>query len=144
MTWFDLTQPLHEGVPHSAALPGVEIETLRCVAEDGATVQRVSVPTHVGTHVDAPRHFVPDGPTIDDLPLDRFAGEGVVLDLERDEAGEISREDFEAAAAAVGGIQDGDIVLVRTGWGATYEDHEAYQRYPWLAPRSVTCSSPGT
>ncbi len=133
MTWQDLTQPIHGDIPHSAALPDPEIETLRDVETDGANVQRLSLPTHVGTHVDAPRHFVPGGATIDEIPLDRFAGEGVVLDLARDEPGEISLAEFDAAAAEVGGIQQGDIVLVRTGWGANFEDHDAYQRYPWLA-----------
>jgi len=134
MTWYDLTQPFHADMPHSMSLPSPEFETLRRVETDGANVQRYGAPTHVGTHVDAPRHFVSGGDTIDDLPVERFAGPCVVLDLERDEAGEIPLAAVEAAAEAAGGVREGDIVLVRTGWGAEFDDHEAYQRYPWLAP----------
>jgi arylformamidase len=133
MAWYDLTQPFHPEIPHSVALPSPELETLRTVEDGGAHVQRYSAATHVGTHVDAPLHFVPDGTTIDDLPLDRFAGAGVVLDLERDEPGEISLAAVQAAAAEAGGLEPGDIVLVRTGWGRHYDDADAYQRYPWLA-----------
>lgn len=131
--WFDLTQPFHPEIPHSTSLPSPELETLSRVEEDGANVQRYAAPTHVGTHVDAPRHFVPGGATIDELPLEQFAGPGVVLDLGRDEPGEIPLDDVQAAADSAGGVSQGDIVCVRTGWGATFDDHEAYQRYPWLA-----------
>lgn len=133
MTWYDLTQPFHAEMPHSASLPSPDMTTLRRVDEDGVNVQRYSAPTHVGTHVDAPRHFVPGGSTIDDYPLDKFTGSGVVLDLERETAGEIPLRAVEEAAEELGGIRAGDIVLIRTGWGRRFDDHESYQRYPWLA-----------
>jgi len=40
---------------------------------------------HTGTHLDAPFHFVPDGLTIDQLPLEIFIGPAVVcaVDAER-------------------------------------------------------------
>lgn len=133
MTWHDLTQPFHGDMPHSAGVPSPEMTSLRHVEEDGVNVQQYGAPTHVGTHVDAPRHFVPDGATIDEYPLDKFAGSGIVLDLERESADEIPLSAVEAAAAEVGGIRAGDIVFMRTGWGRRFEDHEAYRRYPWLA-----------
>ncbi|WP_336135200.1 cyclase family protein [Natronomonas amylolytica] len=133
MTWHDLTQPFHEEIPGSPALPAPEVETLRRVEDDGMNVQRYSAPTHVGTHVDAPRHFVPDGPTIDEYPLDRFAGPGVVLDLERSTAEEIPLSAVQAAADDAGGVRPGDIVFIRTGWGRRFDEPETYQRYPWLA-----------
>jgi kynurenine formamidase len=133
MSWQDLTQPFHPSIPGSPSLPSPELETIRRVEADGMNVQRYSAPTHVGTHVDAPRHFLADGPTIDEYPLERFAGSGVVLDVERDAAEEIPLADVEAAAADAGGVRSGDIVFLRTGWGRRFDDHDAYQRYPWLA-----------
>ena len=35
---------------------------------------------HVGTHVDAPLHFVRGGDTIDQIPLDRLVGDALALD----------------------------------------------------------------
>lgn len=134
MTWVDLTQPYYSSMPHSRALPSPSLETLSSVDEDGANVQRFCTPTHAGTHVDAPLHFVPGGDAIDELPLERFAGPAVVLDVEREEPGEIPLADVESAAAAAGGVEAGDVVLVRTGWGGRFDDPETYQRYPWLAP----------
>jgi arylformamidase len=37
--------------------------------------------THVLTHVDAPRHFLPQGATLDEIPLRRFAGPALVVDV---------------------------------------------------------------
>jgi arylformamidase len=49
---------------------------------------------HAGTHVDAPFHFVPDGATIESLPLDVFIGPARVCAVESDRqitAADISR-----------------------------------------------------
>lgn len=132
MTWVDLTQPFHADMPHSSGRPSPTVETLSDVETEGVNVQWYGAPTHVGTHVDAPRHFVPGGDTIDEMPVDQFTGPGVVLDLELDEPREISLGSVEAAAEAAGGVQAGDIVLVRTGWGEHFDDHQTYRRYPWL------------
>lgn len=128
--WIDLTQPFHVGMPHSPALPAPEFETLRDVSEDGVNIQRYASATHVGTHVDAPRHFIEGGATIDELPVDRFAGEGVVVDVSRDGAEPIPVREVEAAPGA-DSIREGDVVAFHTGWGAKFDD-PAYHEYPWF------------
>ena len=37
---------------------------------------------HSGTHIDAPFHFVAEGLTIDELPLDRFIGAAMVFEVD--------------------------------------------------------------
>ncbi len=37
--------------------------------------------THTGTHVDVPFHFFADGKSLDDLPLSRFCGAAVVIEV---------------------------------------------------------------
>lgn len=125
--WVDLSQPFDANAVHGSTAPP-EFEEHASVREDGVNVQWYGASTHTGTHIDAPRHFLPAGATIDQLSLDRFAGSGVVLDLERESSEPI---DAEALAAADGRVIAGDIVLVRTGWGDRYGDPE-YARYPWL------------
>ena len=39
---------------------------------------------HAGTHIDAPFHFVPDGATIEALPLETFIGPALVQVVEAD------------------------------------------------------------
>jgi arylformamidase len=125
----DLTQPFDADAYHSAALPPPEFSTLSDVEDDGTNVQWYGAPTHVGTHIDAPRHFVPGGKTMEDLALDRFERSGVVLDVERPDPDRVTVADLEGAE---GRVEAGDILLLRTSWGEKYAT-PAYERYPWLA-----------
>lgn len=127
--WIDLSQPFSGDMPFASSLPAPTFETVKHVEEDGLNVQVYNVPTHVGTHVDAPRHFVDGGKTIDELELDRFAGEGVVLDVSKDEPAEITVEDVESAS---GTVQQDDIVLLYTGWQDKYGT-PAYDPHPWFS-----------
>jgi arylformamidase len=80
--------PIYEGDP------GVDIALARSIERgDVANVSRVELGAHTGTHVDAPRHFIPDGPGADQLRLESFIGPCVVAD----------------ATAAAGRI-DGDLI----------------------------------
>jgi len=125
--WVDLSQPFDDEAAHGST-PAPELKQLTTVERDGVAVGWYGASTHTGTHVDAPRHFVAGGATIDELSLDRFAGPGVVLGVERDEPTAI---DADALEAADGCVEPGDVVLLRTGWGARYGDPE-YSRSPWL------------
>lgn len=127
--WIDLSQPFSGDMPHSEALPSPEFETLREVEEERINIQYYSVPTHIGTHVDAPKHFIEGGKSIDELALDRFAGEGVFLDVAKEEPAEITVEDVESAE---GTVQEDDIVLLSTGWEDKYGTPE-YDPHPWLS-----------
>ncbi|MGQ4554289.1 cyclase family protein [Halobellus sp. GM3] len=90
--------------------------------------EAIETMTHTGTHVDAPWHFGPtvDGepaPTIDELPLEWFVGEAVVLDFTWKEAGsEIAAAEVEAQLEELDHeLGEGEIVLIETGadelWG---------------------------
>jgi arylformamidase len=48
---------------------------------DGFTLSVYSLGAHRGTHVDAPMHFVRDGASIEQLPLDPFIGPALVIEI---------------------------------------------------------------
>ena len=47
---------------------------------DSSNVSVIEMSAHAGTHVDAPRHYLPDGLAIDGIPLDRLFGPAFVAD----------------------------------------------------------------
>ena len=51
------------------------------VCEAPFRLTELTLTTHVLTHLDAPRHFFPEGPSISDLPLERFLCEAVVVEV---------------------------------------------------------------
>lgn len=94
MRIYDITIPIHPEMPVWPGDSGVSIERVSKIeAGDNANVSHISLGAHTGTHVDAPYHFIPEGITLDQVPLDRFIGEVAVvemLDIDR-----IHRRDLE-------------------------------------------------
>lgn len=77
----DLTRPLGPDTPVYPGDPPVALARVRSHDVDGYEVTHVCMGTHSGTHLDAPRHFFPDGATLDQYPVDRLVRPGVVVDV---------------------------------------------------------------
>jgi kynurenine formamidase len=82
----------------------------------------IKMGVHAPTHIDAPWHYGPASggeraQTIDEMPLERCIGPGVVLDMtHKADNDPISVEDMEAAFAKTGAALNREtIVLIRTG-----------------------------
>jgi kynurenine formamidase len=71
--------------------------------------------THIGTHIDAPRHFYADGASISDISLDRIVmREALVLDVSHKSAGQgVTAADLERTGVKPG---PGQIAVIKTSW----------------------------
>ncbi len=105
----------------------------------GWATEVLSLPTHAGTHVDAPAHYGPaaDGSrarTIDQVPLSWLAGDGVLLDFSARAAGYgITAADVEVELARIGhDLRPLDIVLVRTDVSRHFKQPGYEMRHPGL------------
>ena len=80
--WIDVTVPLKEGM---AIWPGdvtIKIERRRSMDRgDAANNSAISLGVHTGTHMDAPKHFIKDGKSIDKLPLETSVGPARVIEI---------------------------------------------------------------
>ena len=74
----------------------------------------VDMVLHTGSHVDFSLHVMERGETAADVPLERFCGEALVLDLSH--LGPSEPITAAAVAECAGDVRPGDIVLVHTGW----------------------------
>jgi len=135
------SEPQTMEVTHEKHEQGVASMTARfgCSQEDlpqglAWAVDTVKLSSHAGTHVDSPWHYFPTSEgkrarTIDEMPLEWFYGEGVVLDMRHKPRGSaINIDDLKVALERIGyQLKPGDIVLIQTGtdqyWGqAEYYD----------------------
>lgn len=92
----DVSVPMREGMPQWEGEDVYRAEAMLSTPEDDVNVTLVTTTSHTGTHVDAPRHFVDGGKSLDDFPLDAWVGPCLVVDLthlDRD----ITAEDLSAA-----------------------------------------------
>lgn len=126
----DLSQPFSDGMFSNPANGRVTLE--RCVRyeERGLNLTFASFPVHCGTHVDAPRHFFPNGRTIEQLKLDEVNGPAVCWSVNRGPGEEITVGDLETALPKV---QKGDMLFIHTGWWRLFGDHEEYLKHPYLS-----------
>jgi arylformamidase len=81
-TPIDLTLPIK---PDMLCYPGDSPPRLHRLSSldkgDALTASELSIGCHIGTHVDAPAHFVHGGLTVDQLPAKHFFGPAIVVDL---------------------------------------------------------------
>lgn len=91
---------------------------------------RFETAEHGGTHLDAPIHFAEAGQTADQIPIERFFGPAVVIDVRSEAAADPDHlagiAALEAWEARHGAIADGAIVLFRTGWSERWPDRTRY------------------
>lgn len=129
----DLTHPLS---PDSLYWPnGVPFEFERQdwgYSETGEwyAMARFATPEHLGTHLDAPIHFSADGWTNAAIPVDRFIGPAVVIDIGDRAANDgdttLLAADIEAWETQHGSIPAGALVVVRSGWSDRWPDWNRY------------------
>jgi arylformamidase len=89
----------------TAVWPGDPLPVLEAIAtleRDGMQVSRLILGTHTGTHLDAPRHFIAGGRTVDQLDLEALLGPCRVLEV-RSSGVHITRQDLESFDLQAGG-----------------------------------------
>jgi arylformamidase len=121
----DLTHVLH---------PNQEQYTLE-VSRKGERMQRegdvmstVYFWSHVGTHVEAPLHFLSDGGDTASLKIEQLMGPAINLDFRHKAVNEaITLDDLKAA----GSVEVGDRVMLMTGRHTQYRTPQSHDR-PYL------------
>ena len=79
----DLSLPLTTNVTVVPGHPTLSFHPIHTHETHGRSNTEMHASIHTGTHCDPPYHFVPGGKTIDQMPLERFMGPAVKIDLRR-------------------------------------------------------------
>ena len=82
MTLYDISLTISEDFPTWPGDPPIKLKMISQIDKgDLANVTHLSAPVHMGTHVDAPDHFLNNGNTVEDIPLDFLVGPVLVLEV---------------------------------------------------------------
>lgn len=82
MRLYDISVGVSPDLPIWPGDPSVELEQFSKISDgESANVSKISCCVHVGTHVDAPIHFIEGGAGTDSLPLEVLIGRAYVVDL---------------------------------------------------------------
>jgi arylformamidase len=121
---YDISVPVSPGLPVWPGDPSIRVNRTGKI-EEGApsNVSRLEMGTHTGTHLDPPFHFVPDGATVGELPLDILIGPAWVADCRG--TPEVTREVLEEAEIP----EDTFRLLLLTDNSANWDDpHHDFDR----------------
>ena len=137
MRIIDLTLPI------SNNMPGVDITTAKQLEVDGWNATTLSLYSHCGTHMDAPRHFLPTGDTLDQQNLEVVIGEARVVDVTPTEPKQLIGVSHLAEIEQH--VTPGCRLLFRTDWHKRYGKPEYRNELPrislelaeWLVARQV-------
>jgi arylformamidase len=142
----DLTWPIGPQLSVAPEYPAVRLELVSSLHDgDSATAELLTLGLHIGTHVDVPAHFYVDGETVDKIAPLALCGSAVLIDIAYDGEGwrEITGADLEQWERQNGQlIAEGDIVLIRSGYGAIWQRLPAGPRrhnrgWPYLGTEAL-------
>ena len=136
----DLTQPLHERTPviqlpeQFAQTPGLKVHEISRYDERGPAWawNWLEIGEHVGTHFDAPIHWITgrDGIDVSRVPPRHLVAPAVVIDRSAESAADpdylLTVEDVRAFEGEHGPLPDGGWLLLHTGWDARAHDAEPF------------------
>lgn len=116
----DISLPLNTQTIIYPGNPKIELETLK--SSSGNFLTKITMGSHTGTHIDAPRHVSEQGIPIDQIHLNTFVGQCRVVDC-TSSAGSIKTQDLESKY-----IQKDERILFKTtnsnrGFNSFYEDY---------------------
>jgi len=130
-------------LPVTNSMRGVEIRVAKTIATDGWNASTLNLYSHAGTHMDAPRHFLNEGSCMEEMDLNVCCGPARIVNL----APVVERQLLTVAdiEGAIGAVQEGDRLLLRTDWSkrvGTPEYRDALPRISaelarWLVEKRV-------
>lgn len=131
--WIDISATISDGMTRWPDDPAVSVSKAEEIGVNGseANVTQISTTAHVGTHIDAPLHFVKNGMDVASITLEKLIGSAKVIQVSN--AKEITIEDVRDA-----GITSGARVLFRTENSETEWEHQPFKEdYVYLSTEAA-------
>lgn len=129
MQLIDLSHPLEHGQqtfpsdPKLSIIPHGNTQTLRY------NITQISIGSHQGTHLDAMYHFIDDGKTLDQMPLDWFYGYTHLLRIPKQANEDITVDDFLPHEYL---LIPGAKIVFETGWHRHFGKPYFFSDFPSL------------
>jgi kynurenine formamidase len=135
-SFHDLSHVIAEDMPVYPGEPKPEFIPHLKLGKDKVNVSILHLGSHTGTHVDAPKHFLRKGTSIDKIPIERFIGEAVIVDLSHNGKRKgITDSDLDKYSDL---IQQGDIVLIYSGASENWQDYNKIkENFAYLEPSAA-------
>jgi len=126
---FDISLPVMNGGVIYPGNPEIHIEPQQDMAKGGSSnVSLLSIGSHTGTHVDAPKHMIQDGAGVDAIPLDALIGPALLIAFD-DDVMAVTEAYLRAQPLA-----GHERVLLKTRNSRFIRERDFHRDYTYLAP----------
>jgi arylformamidase len=116
MKIIDISVPISHQIPFWPNSSGLCLTRISKIGKKNAVNEtHIEINAHVGTHIDAPLHFISNGISIDKSPLDIFIGQALVVYLPK--VKEITAQDLEKLSLS----KDVERILFKTSNSILWE-----------------------
>ncbi|MGI9566568.1 MAG: cyclase family protein [Nitrosopumilus sp.] len=132
MNPIDLTLTLSESIPNFPGSPKPQFLSWSDLKEDGYNLELLFLSSHTGTHLDAPYHFVKKGLKIDQIPLKRLIGKGIMIKLQKNKDAAISKQDIIEFEKRNGKINEHSSIFFFSGWQKNLQKSNYFTENPGL------------
>lgn len=129
----DLTLEMTPALPVFPGSPAMHIIPWSTIDNSGYNSEMLFLSSHLGTHMDAPYHFVQDGIRIHQIPLDVLMGQAVLLDIHKSSNEYIEKGDIIQWQKQNGDIKHNSPVIFHTGWQSHINDDYYFTQNPGLS-----------
>ncbi|HTG69124.1 MAG TPA: cyclase family protein [Candidatus Udaeobacter sp.] len=126
----DLTHLIHDGMPVYPGDAETVLEQSKHMSQDGYNNHQLSINMHAGTHIDGPMHLMDIQHYINEFSVEKFVGDGVLLDVYG-----ISVIDYKEEYEEL--IKAEQIVILYTGHAELYGQPAYFTDYPVLTAEFV-------
>jgi kynurenine formamidase len=127
----DLSHVFSPDVPTYSGTPGASRVDQVTVEANGFYIQEWTFAEHTGTHMDIPAHFIADGETVDNYPVELFVSPAVVIDISAKAADNpdatLDVADIEAWEAENGELPAGALVCMYSGWESRWASSDEFR-----------------
>ncbi len=125
MKIYDLSMLIDKRTPNWPGDPEIIIQNVSTVKKDKIGKKVLTFHSHFSTHIDAPSHMVAGGKTLSDYPIDKFVGEGIVLDVRGQKEIDTNLDS----------VKKEDIVFFLTGYSDNMYRNDYFQNNPVLTEK---------
>ncbi len=134
MSWIDLSHTIIPDMPQwRGDNQRLALHRRSEHGPDGHLSSALEFGCHVGTHIDAPLHFLAGQPGLDELPVEQFCGPALVVDLRDGTSGEAPVAGQGPEVLTGFDLGQVDFVLFLTGWDRHWGQERYYREWPWLS-----------
>ena len=129
MELIDLSHPMEHGQQTFPMDPKLSIISHGNTTTLKYNITQIVMSSHQGTHLDAMYHFLDDGKTLDQMPLDWFYGKTHILRIPKNAKEEITEEDFKPYEHL---LTEGAKIIYETGWHKNFGADNFFTEFPTL------------